>query len=683
MSLIPLYFVPGICKSVSDYANSDQQVFNDWRVARGRYIDGNFVRFYAGFPEKLAGWSSVAAAAVTGTPRGLFNWRDNNQVIRSAIGTHKKLYFYGAGVLTDITPRRSVSTGSVNNPISTTNGSTTVTIAHTAHGLSTNDYATLTAASAVGGVTVANTYPITVVDANTYTIVTAAATSTAGPGGGSTTFTYYRVLLGNNPFATVNGSATVTVTHSIHGAAVGDTVTIGGASAVAGLTLSGDYIIQTVSTNTYTITAASNANATTTGGGAAVNVQYDLAIGLVDTAYNNGYGVGGYGQNGYGTSGTSNIVTACRTWSFAAYGQQLLANPFGGSIYVYDPAILGATGRAYPLYGAPATCNWMWVTPERIVVALGTSTNLMLLQWSDQTNYNTWTAAPTNTANTRSIQGGTFLLAGIAIRNGVNLFWSNTAVFQLTYTGDSSIYQSPIAGQGAGLIGPLAACSLGGIAYWMGDSDFWVWDGTTRNLPSDDIRDYVFKNYNANQTAKFWAGTNRAKREIWFGYCSAASTEIDRYIIYHIDHACWSIGQLQRTCWADKDLLATPTALNAAGTYFNHETGVDNDGSAMDAYITFSPLDVSNGENVITLVSFIPDFQRFVGNVTISVNTRYYPLDSDTVYANTITAGSTTKVDLSSATGRMVGYKVESNAVSGDFRLGVMRIDVQMAGSRR
>jgi hypothetical protein len=210
------------------------------------------------------------------------------------------------------------------DPISTTSGSPIVTIADTAHGLSVGDVVTFSGATAVGGITVSGSYPISSVLTNTFTIIASSdATSTATGGGGavvmvspmwqandtvftvgpsptSTTLRLFTddtvpvavsaatwgtwvsglpapVALGTNPLATVNGSSTVTVTHTGHGAAAGALVTIAGASAVGGVTVNGQYRINVViDANTYTITATA-ASSTATGGGAGVTAQYTLA----------------------------------------------------------------------------------------------------------------------------------------------------------------------------------------------------------------------------------------------------------------------------------------------------------------------------------------------------------------------------------------------------------------------
>lgn len=682
MSLMPLYFVPGVCKVNSAYAGQQQFGFSEGRYGKGRFIDMDGSRFVAGFPEKVGGWSAATSSLLTGVARGMRDWRDNSQNIRVAIGTHLKLYYYSLGTLTDITPWRGILTGTLTNPLSTTNGSATVTVAHTAHGLVTGDYVMLTTGSSVGGITPAGVFnPITVVDANTYTFVnSAAATGTVSGGGGTVSYTYYRVTL-SGPFTTTSGSKTVVVAHTAHGANPNDFVTIAGASAVGGLTLSGEYQIQSTSANTYTISAASAATSGATGGGSP-NFQYDINSGNQDASAAFGYGTGTYGGNGYGTTGSTSVLLACRTWSVWNYGQQLIASPSGGAIYVWDP---GIGGRAYPLYNAPTTNFAVIVTPERFVVALGIAGSAMEIAWADQLDYTDWTSSATNTANSgRQIAGGAYMVGGIPVRDGVTLFSSNDTVFTLTYTGDNEVYSDAQAAQQAGFIGPLAAVVFGGNAYWMGISDFWVWNGVAQKLPSDDIRDYVFRDINLTQSAKFFARTIGAKNEVWFYYCSSSATEIDRYVIYHTDQGCWSIGNRSITSAIDMGLYPTPMSTDASGNVYNDETGTDANGSALDSYVTFGPLDISSGDRWLDYFAFVPDFERVSGNVSLDVLTRTYPNDADTVDGPyTIAANdSTPRIDLRGSC-KMIGFKLESNVVGGDFRLGLQRVEAQPGAARR
>lgn len=685
MTNIPITPLPGVCKVNSAYNSSIQMASNAGKQGIGRFTDMDGARFVAGLPEKLGGWTTALGTAVTGTPRGLRDWRDFSQNVYLAIGTHSKLFYFLNGALTDISPWRAILTGTLTNKLTTTNGSTTVNVNHVAHGLSTGDYVQLVAGTAVGGITPAGVFnPITKVDADNYTFVnTSAATSSAGPGGGTISYTYYRVTL-TNPFDTTINSTTVTVNHTSHGAAVGDYVTIASASAVGGITPSGEVKVVSVPTsNSWTFTWTSAATSTVTGGGGTPTFQYGLNVGLVDSATTSGYGNSTYGTGGYGQNSAVGTTTPCRAWSLQRYGQQLYACPINGTIYIWDPTI---GGRAYPLYGAPSANLWMIITPERFVFSLGNSTNNMQIKWPDQSDSTNWVSTATNTANSgRSLQEGSYLVGAIAPRDGVTLVLSNSACYTFTYSGDNEVYYSQLTGAGAGLTGPLAITSLSGTAYWMGQTEFWMWNGGINPMPSDDIRDYVFTNINQAQSYKFCAGTNIAKKEVIFFYVSAGASEIDSYVIYHIDQSCWSTGRvLTRTSWIDRGLFSNPIAVDANGYIYNQESGKDANGNPLDSYVVFNPTTIAKGEVNVDISAFFVDFERQSGNVSLTVNAKTYPQDSDTVFGPyTIANDDTTpRIDLRVGA-KMVGFKLESNAVGGDWRLGMPVVEGQIAGHRR
>ena len=680
--------IGGVCKVDSVYSNTLKQAYTSVGPGVGRYTDMLGARFVAGKAEKKGGYIQWLTQALSGVCRGIKDWRDFSQNLYCGFGTNTKLYVYSNSITTllNITPLRAINTGVLTNPI-TTNGTTTVSIAHTSHGLVSGDYVQLTAASAVNGVTVANTYFVTVTDSNNYTITvsTAASGSTSGAGG-STSYTYYRVTLSSSPFATTSGSPIVTVTHASHNALIGDTVIISGASAVGGLTLSGSYVILSTTTNTYTIMASSNAGSTTTGGGTP-NVQYEINIGFTSNGSGSGYGVGTYGNGTYGTAQASSAyITNARIWSLDNYGQQLLASPYNGTIYIWDPTTYASNnGRAYPMYNAPSSgVLAMFVTPERFVFALGNSSSALQISWPDQNNYNNWTPLPTNTSNARTLQIGSFLVGGVAVRDGTSLVLTNNCCYSFNYSGDSFIYDSTASGRNSGLIAPLAISTFGGNAYWMGPNEFWIWNGTVNPLPSDDIRDYVFGNLTNSQATKCFSVTNVAKKEVTFYYPGFGNTEISNSVTYHVDQQIWSIDTKTRTSQVDATLFSHPISTDAYGNVYQEEYGNDANGAPLDSYVVFSPTSISKGDRHCDIMGFLPDFERQTGACTLSILTQSYPEDPQTV-AGTYTLGASDSTPLIDTRigSTLVGYKIESNVLGGDYRLGLCQADVNVAGARR
>jgi hypothetical protein len=148
------------------------------------------------------------------------------------------------------------------------------------------------------------------------------------------------VTLGASPFATTNTSTTVIVTDSTGGWVNGDFVTFSGATTVAGLNLNGEYQITIIGTSatTYSIQAASAANATTTGGGSAVVAAYQVNVGTAYEIPLVGWGAGAWGSGPWGV-GTASL-TQMRIWNQSNYGENLLFAPTGGAIYIWQASSL-------------------------------------------------------------------------------------------------------------------------------------------------------------------------------------------------------------------------------------------------------------------------------------------------------------------------------------------------------
>ncbi len=135
-----------------------------------------------------------------------------------------------------------------------------------------------------------------------------------------------------NPFTTLIGSSSVTVADVAGGFAVGDFVTFTGGTAVGGLTLIGEYQITSSALASYTISAASNASSSATGGGT-VYATYQVNIGPEYATPLYGWGAGTWGSGVWGTSATS--TDALRIWNQINFGENLLYGPRGGPLYYW------------------------------------------------------------------------------------------------------------------------------------------------------------------------------------------------------------------------------------------------------------------------------------------------------------------------------------------------------------
>ena len=493
--------------------------------------------------------------------------------------------------------------------------------------------------------------------------------------------------LGDDPITTANTSTIVTIAHTTHGRAVGDYVSFSGATAVGGITISGEYEVKTVvDANSYTITHSSAATSTATGGGASVNYVYLLSSGSSSSIYGYGYGSGAYGLSTYGTARTvASILFNLRVWSLDKWGDDMIASPREGAIYLWDKSA-GTNTRAAAISGSPTTARSVFVSQEdRRIVALGahngTTDDPMLVRWSDDDDYATWTAAATNTAGQKRLTHGNEILCRIPVRGGDLIQTDNHATL-MTSIGPPHFYAFlPVGGNG-GMMGPNAGISLDGVAYWMGENDFFLYDGAIRAFECD-VYPTVFKNINKVQRWKVYAGYNRKFREVWWLYPSESATECDRYVLYSIDEKVWSFGTLARTAMVGgSELFTVPFAAGSDGYLYDHETGVDADGSAMTAYIESGDVDIVDGDSVMHIGKAVPDFQTLTGSVNITVKGRKYPQDIQQSSSGPHAVTATTKYINPRLRARQASVLIQSDDMGDHWRFGKIRLELRPDGRR-
>lgn len=460
--------------------------------------------------------------------------------------------------------------------------------------------------------------------------------------------------LGANPFATVSTSTTVTVTDVAHARGVGDTVIFAGAATFNNVTINGTYIVQTiVDANGYTITALTTASGTGAGGGAAVTFQYEIGIGTELGAYGQGWGIGSWGLGTWGTArSNSTIFREPRVWSLDHFGAVLLATYNGGTLWSFDPTQSTPWPRAVGTFGgvamnAPSDFRAMFITPERFVFGLCDS---MVVKVCSQNDPTTWTPATGNTAFQRTLQEGTKLVSGRVLAPYISLVWSDAACYLFQYTGSQFVYNSSLVGKDCGLISPGGAITVGGVAYWWGDDNFWMFNGSVQPMPNvESIRRFVFDAIPASLKFQCTAVYVPKFHQIIFFYPDETATNPDKYIIFDISSGTWWPGD------ADFYSSAGVTAGRASGTHFtqgdtspilastdgylhNHDP-VDDDytdnGSTMEWTLTMAPVAQNEGLRAMEIMYVIWDFYGQVGDISATLNG--YDRLTDSSPADTLT----------------------------------------------
>ena len=429
------------------------------------------------------------------------------------------------------------------------------------------------------------------------------------------------------------------------------------------------------------ITWVSNTNASWTGVGThshlyavsrsgAVNditpTLYDA--GLPDAVYGGGYGEGLYGAGLYGTPrvGSTNIIPAT-VWALDTWGEYLVGTA-GSTIYEWQ---LNTSVVAVPISGAP-TAESLFVTSERIMVALGSDEDPRAVDWCDAEDNTDWTPTSTNLAGGKRLQTNGSLQSGHKVRGG-NLIFTDVDVFFMTYVGLPFVYQFEQLATGCGVISKGCIAVVDDKAYWMGTNGFWTYNGYVDDLPCD-VSDYVFSDINRVQVSKVSAFHNSLWGEVWWFYPSADSDECDRYVFYNYHENHWNIGEMDRLCGVDREVLQYPQLVGDDGFVYSHEVGNLRDGR--QPFATSGPVEMGSGDNTMEVHSYIPD-ENTLGDVAASFSVRDYPMDTPVSVAS-VNAASKTDLRFS---GRMVAVTYTADA-DVDFRVGKPRFDVKRGSGR-
>lgn len=518
----------------------------------------------------------------------------------------------------------------------------------------------------------------------------------------------------SGPFAAVDGSSTLTVTNTAHGAVVGDFVTFSGATGLGGnvtaAILNAEHQIVTVpDADTYTITLSVTADASDTGNGGTVTAAYQINVGLDTVVLGSGWGAGTWGADGWGDPSSEGVETGTlRLWSQDNFGEDLLINVKDGAIYYWDAT--SPTSRAVEI-GTVAGAN---ATPQvakqilvsdkdRHVIAFGCDPESspgvqdpLLIRFSSQESFTDWAATPTNTAGDLRLGFGSTFVSAVET-NRETLVFTDVSLHSMQFIGPPFTFGINQIASNITIMSPNAAVAVQDTVFWMGIEDFYVYGGSTAKLPCS-LKSYVFGDINLTQREKITCGSNSSFEEVWWFYPSSESTENDRYVVYNYAQKIWYYGNLARTAWVDRGIEDYPMGAGPDRYLYWHENGL-NDGStspatALASYIESSQIDIADGDQFMLIRRMIPDL-TFTGStdpsptVSFTLETRNFPgANYNEINANDVVRTATTPVEQFTnqifvrLRGRSVALKVSNSATGVTWRLGSPRIDIRPDGRR-
>jgi hypothetical protein len=721
-------FQPGINKQITDTG------------AEGQWTDCDNVRFRYGIPEKIGGWKQLGDSNLTGAGRGLHHFVNSLARKYAIIGTNRILYAFSGGVYYDIHPIKSTTT--LTSAFTTTNGSPTVTITFSSpHSISAQDiilldnFSSITNSNFVEADFKDKKFMVASVPSST-TITITMPSNESGSGattsGGIRVQHYYPVgpavqakgfgwSLGSWG-GTVSGNPTTTLQNGIT-----DTAT-------TGIILVDASQFPTAGTNFLQIDSEEISYTGIAATGELTGVTREVG-GTTKAAHSAGATITSTTTFvGWGEAASGDLVLEPGMWSIDNFGDKAICLIHDSAVFSWDSSLTNATDtRATIITGAPTASRHMVVsTPDRHLVFFGTETTIgdagtqddMFIRFSDQEDINTYTPTATNTAGTQRLADGSQIRGAIRGRDAIYV-WTDTALFTQRFVGSPFTFAFSQVGTNCGLVGQNACVEVDGSAYWMSENGFFRYAGKLESLPCL-VEDHVYNDINlesGNQMVS--AGLNNLFGEVMWFYPTSSSSVVNRMVAYNYfdsspQRPVWTVGTLARTMWQDSAVFGSPhateydaandTSFDVVGntegrtTYYEHETGTDQvrggATTAILANISSGDFDISqrrsatgqttgaadlrgDGEFIMKVRRFIPDFISQTGATRVTLNLRNFPNDtraSSSLGPFDITS-STQKVD-TRARGRAVSLKIENTSTNQSWRLGTFRLDIQPDGRR-
>ena len=526
------------------------------------------------------------------------------------------------------------------------------------------------------------------------------------------------VTLGANPITTQSaGTGLIKVTDAGHGATLGDFVTFSGATAVDGLTTANlnkeQEVTSVIDGNSYLVnTGGACTSGSTAGGGSSVVAAYQINIGLNTTILGPGWGAGTWGRFTWGSGAGSLAGQSLRLWFADDFGEDLLMNIADQDIYYWD-ASLGVNARAVSLSSlagasdVPTVARKVLVSEvDRHVLCFGanpigeSTQDPLLIRWSSQESPTDWTPTATNTAGDIRLSQGSEIVTALRTTRQI-LVWTDHSLHSLQFLGPPYTFGTALLGDNIRIAGPNAALSVNDIVFWMGQENFYMYDGRIQPIPCS-VSQYVFSDINRNQSFKFHAGSLASQNEVWWYYCSANSQEIDRYVIYNYLEQTWYYGNMARTAWNDRAAgqRSYPQAASTDQYLYDQEFGLD-DGSQspatpVDAFIQSSDFDIGDGDQFMFIRRIIPDLNfsnstAAAPQVEFTMTARNYNgnvagqgSDSGDVIRTSVVSGrdNYTNQLFMRLRGRQMNLKVSSDTTGVKWRLGSPRLEMRPDGRR-
>lgn len=612
MPLRTIQIKPGVNSQLTQTANKTQ-----WWAS-------NLIRWQTGLLQKVGGWQRLIEDQAAGLIRAMHGYQDLSLTNNLLLGTDGGAQLYaGAGIYQFTYAIASVFATSITvGGVGVTTATVTTSFAH---GASPGQTTTLRTLITLGGrrYNPGTTFTIdTTPTATTFTITLPDPTLTAASAS----------MIG---FLNVYGAAgtyDIIISLTAHGYSPGDVIPVS-----FGLNLNspgtlvaylppGDYAVKTVpGPNTLTLDRTYQ-----------VGTSYPVGV----YAYDNSLAI--YGANVFAINMSINASSGPGTdsnWYLDNLGEVGLISATGQPIYAYQPPG-GSNPLATLISTGPQINTGMFAAmPQAQIIAFGSEVggvqDPMLVRWSDVSDIYDWTATTTNQAGSYRLSQGSRIVGGLQAPQ-TTLLWTDVGLWSMQYVGPPFVYSLYEIGRGCGLIAPKAAAILNASVYWMGQRQFYVFDGQSmRDMPCP-VWDTVYDDLDTANISKAFAGANSAFNEVWFFYPSASggTGEVDSYAKITIDGNAryWDTGRLARTTWIDQSVFGQALAGDLNRRIQQHDIGFDDDDEPMRGVFAESGFnDLDEGDTITFTNQVEPDMKWFgetPGSVAVTLKGVKYAQDS-------------------------------------------------------
>ncbi len=294
---------------------------------------------------------------------------------------------------------------------------------------------------------------------------------------------------------------------------------------------------------------------------------------------------------------------------------------------------------------------------------------------------------------------GTKIVKGLPIRGGSNspaaLLWSLDSVIKMSKVSSAEgVFRFDTLSSQSSILSSNSVIEYDGVYYWVGIDRFLMFSGVVQELPNTLNANWFFEGLNINYRQRVWAMKVPRYGEIWWFYPRGEATECTHAVIYNVREKTWYDTELDRSAGYYSQVFPKPIMADTANVVWQHEIGHDmvsvSTTTTIPAYFVSSNLGFPTGGPVgeqpqgvnkwVRIERMEPDFAQS-GDMQFTVLTREYASAPLVSYGPYTWGEVDVRVDVRHQ-GRQMLLKFESNALEGDFFMGVPLLHLDYGDNR-